>query len=368
MTPKPLLVKNKVTGKLRSRETAPDNIEWRPANGAFSRYEVADAISPVYGDRGIIRCKDASTLVLQSDGKRLYKYVTLKDDSNKRRTIDVHLLMVIGAKPSEKHTVDHILPGKLYTMHNFSTDLRWATRSEQRSNQVRVSKEGRFRLIRRTDTATGEITTHLGYKAACTDIHIENVTTAALIGRAKKALRCGTTLAGFTFSHTQSEAEFKPIPAEFINGNKGYKCSKQGGLIMFPKGKYTTGQKSNGAYRSVTIDNKPYKVHRLIAATWVEGYAPGLIVNHIDHADDCNNDASNLEWCTHSENNKAAAALGVKGRRVKQYTLENTFIAEFVSMAEAARHVKGMAQSIRRCCEGRRKTTRGFIWKYSEQC
>jgi hypothetical protein len=46
---------------------------------------------------------------------------------------------------------------------------------------------------------------------------------------------------------------------------------------------------------------KTFKIHRLVAWEFVEGYAPGLVVNHID-ANKLHNYACNLEWCTLSEN------------------------------------------------------------------
>ena len=50
-------------------------------------------------------------------------------------------------------------------------------------------------------------------------------------------------------------------------------------------------------------DGKPkdFKVARLVAMTWCEGYAPNLTVNHKD-CDPTNNHANNLEWMTNIEN------------------------------------------------------------------
>jgi hypothetical protein len=46
-----------------------------------------------------------------------------------------------------------------------------------------------------------------------------------------------------------------------------------------------------------------YYVHRAVAETWLTK-GDGNCVNHIDH-DKTNNHASNLEWCSHSENMQA---------------------------------------------------------------
>jgi NUMOD4 motif. len=50
-------------------------------------------------------------------------------------------------------------------------------------------------------------------------------------------------------------------------------------------------------------DGKPkdFKVSRLVAMAWCDGYAPNLTVNHKD-CDPTNNRADNLEWRTNLEN------------------------------------------------------------------
>lgn len=53
-------------------------------------------------------------------------------------------------------------------------------------------------------------------------------------------------------------------------------------------------------------DKRPkYLVHRLVAAAFCEGYAPGLSVNHID-ADKTNNLPENLEWVSLERNTALA--------------------------------------------------------------
>ena len=48
-----------------------------------------------------------------------------------------------------------------------------------------------------------------------------------------------------------------------------------------------------------------YYVHRLVAEHFVDGYADGKEVNHID-GNKRNNSSNNLEWVTRSENQKHA--------------------------------------------------------------
>lgn len=61
---------------------------------------------------------------------------------------------------------------------------------------------------------------------------------------------------------------------------------------------------------SIRNSGKKIAVHRLVALYFVNGDT-SLIVNHIDGNKE-NNHYKNLEWVTHSENNKHAYRLGLK--------------------------------------------------------
>lgn len=74
---------------------------------------------------------------------------------------------------------------------------------------------------------------------------------------------------------------------------------------------------SNKRNRPLNTEGKPYKytnvvltgplgyksfrVHRLVALAFVDGYFDGAMVNHIDGVTN-NNVATNLEWVTHVQN------------------------------------------------------------------
>lgn len=73
------------------------------------------------------------------------------------------------------------------------------------------------------------------------------------------------------------------------------------------KGKVLKPNKDKGGYQytifydSVLNFRKTYKIHRLVALYFVDGYEEGLEVNHINGIRD-DNRSENLEWCTRSHN------------------------------------------------------------------
>ncbi len=83
-----------------------------------------------------------------------------------------------------------------------------------------------------------------------------------------------------------------------------------------------------------------YLVARLVAKTWVPGYADGLTVNHID-GDYLNNRAENLEWITLADNIRIGFKLGLYKavqNGIRLYD-ENYQYVDFNSMAEASRYL-----------------------------
>jgi hypothetical protein len=74
---------------------------------------------------------------------------------------------------------------------------------------------------------------------------------------------------------------------------------------------------SNNGYirvglKAVDAKNTNYvTVHRLVALAFCDGQQPGYQVNHID-GDKKNNAASNLEWCSASQNTLHAFRLGLR--------------------------------------------------------
>ena len=78
---------------------------------------------------------------------------------------------------------------------------------------------------------------------------------------------------------------------------------------------------------------KHYEVHRLVALHFVDGYKPGLVVNHINEVK-TDNRAENLEWCTYQYNLNYSDVVAWKRKSVYQYDLDGNFIAKHKCCAD----------------------------------
>ena len=114
------------------------------------------------------------------------------------------------------------------------------------------------------------------------------------------------------------------------------------------------------------------KVHRLICYAFhpIEGKEKlsdydKIQVNHKD-GNTLNNHADNLEWVSNSENmfHSYSTNLNKKVRNVLQYTKENVFIKEFISISQASRESGEPEHRIRSISQGKSNAKAEFIWKF----
>ena len=97
-----------------------------------------------------------------------------------------------------------------------------------------------------------------------------------------------------------------------------------------------TLKKTGYYYVSLSKNNtKPkFDVHRLVAITFLENINNYNCINHID-GDKCNNNVSNLEWCSYSYNAKHALEIGLnetmKGERNGASKLIDSDVVEIMN-------------------------------------
>ena len=135
----------------------------------------------------------------------------------------------------------------------------------------------------------------------------------------------------------------------------------------------------NGYYK-VKIDigegKKDYFVHRLVAMVFIPKIEGKGFVNHINSIK-TDNKIENLEWCTVQENNAHAYINNLnmaKKKAVIGKNIDTGEIIEFDSLYQAGKYVIGkdcnekqissVSYSIKLCCIGKLKTTKGYKWEY----
>lgn len=84
-------------------------------------------------------------------------------------------------------------------------------------------------------------------------------------------------------------------------------------------------------YLEVRLGNKHFKIHRLVAMAFVEGYKPGLVVNHLNEIR-TDNRPENLQFCERGYNVLYSFEIhgsNKLGRQVKQLDEKGRCLAVF---------------------------------------
>ena len=114
-------------------------------------------------------------------------------------------------------------------------------------------------------------------------------------------------------------------------------------------------------------EKKTYRVHRLVAQTFIPNPDNLQEVNHKDENKE-NNSVMNLEWCDRKSN----CNYGTRNKRISekcsklvlQFTKDGEFVREWKSARDVQRNLGYYSKNISSCCTGRRKSANGFVWKF----
>lgn len=149
-----------------------------------------------------------------------------------------------------------------------------------------------------------------------------------------------------------------------------YYKTGRGGIQLLPERILKENLETQG-YFGVLLCNgkqKRYRVHRLVAITFIPNFNNLPCINHKDETR-TNNRVENLEWCTQAYNNcygKRLKRVGIaNGKPVLQYSLDGDLVGSYQSAAEAARQLNLRAGGISTCCRCRQRTSFGYVWKYA---
>lgn len=158
-----------------------------------------------------------------------------------------------------------------------------------------------------------------------------------------------------------------------IKEASNYEISTYGNVRNKTTQKILKGRLSKSGYLQVSIKiNETNKfsnryIHRLAAFHWIENNDNKKEVNHKDGNKE-NNNVENLEWVTSSENQKHRHSIGINktsNRRVGKFTKDGELLAQYNSIQEAANiENNGVRVSIDNVVHGKRKSLKGFIWKF----
>lgn len=153
-----------------------------------------------------------------------------------------------------------------------------------------------------------------------------------------------------------------------------YEVSDQGRVksIGYGKERILKPARHTGYLRVYLYKNgemKTYKIHRLVAQTFIPNPDNLPQVNHKDENKE-NNFVQNLEWCDQKYNNNYGTRTQRQAEKlskpVLQYTKSGVFVREWKSTRDVERNLGYLHDHISSCCTGRYKSAYNFIWKFKD--
>lgn len=289
----------------------------------FPKYEASD--------QGNVRRIGTTKNLSTKPNPAGYVFVNIPNRNDEYKRVAVHRLVAFAfiPNPGNLPTVDHVDPQR--KSDNRLSNLRWASHRDQVINRVPLKNGGPKRKVVKvhaTEDTELEVFDSITKAFHDTGINYRGISACC------KGKRL--TAGGFKWKYF--------VEPDFPNETWG-QLNKEGvefevstaGRIRTDGHGILSGSKDLAGYRVVQINGKIFKVHRLVAETFLER-KPGLdIVNHKD-SNKCRNVLSNLEWSNAKLNAQHAWDHG-NGRKRKRPVVridEEGKRTEFNSITEAA--------------------------------
>ena len=129
---------------------------------------------------------------------------------------------------------------------------------------------------------------------------------------------------------------------------------------------------SKDGYYVVKLSNKPFvktiAVHRIVAKTFLENPNNFPEINHKDE-NKLNNHAENLEFCTRLYNNRYGTRTKRSSLSRQKPVIQMNIIGEVIKKWDCISQPAEIYNThhIGECCLGKRKTVKGFVWRYDNE-
>lgn len=150
---------------------------------------------------------------------------------------------------------------------------------------------------------------------------------------------------------------------DFPQGKRKYKVNRKGQILSVRTGEILVPQLQKNGYYNIKIGCRTFNIHRIVAEAFIPNNEELPCINHKD-GNKFNNNVDNLEWCTYRHNIIHAYSNGLR-KNIKAVVclLNGDIVKEYKSARDAEKD--GFAnQLIAKCCRGKRKTHKGYEWKY----
>lgn len=131
--------------------------------------------------------------------------------------------------------------------------------------------------------------------------------------------------------------------------------------------------KTRDGYQTIGLckggKKKTFRVNRIVWESFNGQIPEGMHVNHINE-DKLDNHLDNLNIMSPKENNNWGTRIERLSKSIIQYTLDGVYVHTWLNTAIVEKelgHLGYDSAHIWECCNGKRKTHKGYIWKYKEE-